>query len=67
MKIPKIGLVICNSGASNSGYLTGIIAFRIVKKFGSEIVGICSLPALTNNIPRQNQLVKKIPHIIVID
>jgi len=67
MKIPKLGLIICNSGASNSGHLTGLIAFEIVKKFGEEKVGICSLPALMNNIPRQILLVKKIPCIIVID
>jgi len=67
MKVPKIGLIICNSGASNSGYFTGLVAFEIVKKFGKEKVGICSLPALVNNIPRQTQLIKKIPYIIVID
>ena len=67
MKIPKIGLIICNSGASNSGHLTGLVAFEIIKKFGEERVGICSLPALVNNIPRQTQLIKKISHIVVID
>ncbi|MGC8896136.1 MAG: putative zinc-binding protein, partial [Candidatus Bathyarchaeia archaeon] len=40
---------------------------EVVKKFGSEKVGICSLPALANNIPRQTVLVKKIQHLIVID
>ncbi|MEM3697756.1 MAG: putative zinc-binding protein [Candidatus Bathyarchaeia archaeon] len=66
MSIPKIGLVACNSGASNTGYLTGLAALEVVKKFGSE-VGICSLPALANNISRQIVLVKKIKHLIVID
>ena len=32
-----------------------------------EKIGICSLPALVNNISRQILLVKKIPHIIVMD
>ena len=67
MKIPEIGFVICNSGSSNSGYLTGLVAFGIVKKFGEKKVGICSLPALANNIPRQTLFIKKISHIIVID
>ncbi len=67
MNIPKIGLVACNSGASNTGYLTGLAALEVVKKFGSDKVGICSLPALANNIPRQTALVKKIEHLIVID
>ncbi len=67
MKIPEIGLIVCNSGASNSGHLTGIVAFEIIKKFGEGRVGICSLPALANGVPRQILLVKKIPHIIVID
>ena len=67
MKIPKIGLIICNSGASNSGHLTGLVAFEIIKKFGEGRVGICSLPALANGIPRQILLVKRIPHIVVID
>jgi len=34
---------------------------------GRKKDGICSLPALANGIPRQILLVKKIPHIIVID
>ncbi len=67
MGIPKIGLVACNSGASNTGHLTGLAALEVVKKFGSDKVGICSLPALANNIPRQTVLVKKIEHLIVID
>jgi uncharacterized metal-binding protein len=67
MSIPKIGLIVCNSGASNTGHLTGLAALEVVKKFGSEEVGICSLPALANNIPRQTMLVKKIQHLIVID
>ena len=36
MKIPKLGLIICNSGASNSGHLTGLVAFEIIKKFGES-------------------------------
>jgi uncharacterized metal-binding protein len=64
---PKIGLVVCNSGASNTGHLTGLAALEVVRKLGSEKVGICSLPALANKIPRQTMLVKKIEHLIVID
>jgi uncharacterized metal-binding protein len=67
MSTPKIGLIACNSGASNTGHLAGLAALEVVKKFGSEKVGICSLPALANNIPRQTILVKKIQHLIVID
>jgi len=67
MSEPKIGLVVCNSGASNTGYLTGLAALEVIRRLGSEKVGICSLPALANNIPRQTMLVKKIEHLIVID
>ena len=67
MSEPKIGLVVCNSGASNTGHLTGLAALEVIKRLGSEKVGICSLPALANNIPRQTMLVKKIEHLIVID
>lgn len=67
MNTPRTGLVICNSGASNSGYLTGLAAVQVVKKLGSEKVGICSLPALANRIPRQIATVKKIEHLVVVD
>ena len=67
MSTPKIGLVVCNSGASNTGHLTGLVALEVVRKLGSEKVGICSLPALANKIPRQTMLIKKIEHLIVID
>ena len=67
MSEPKIGLVVCNSAASNTGHLTGLASLEVIKRLGSEKVGICSLPALANNIPRQTMLVKKIEHLIVID
>ena len=67
MKTPRTGLVVCNSGASNTGHLTGLAALEVVKRLGSEKVGICSLPALANNVPRQAALVKEIEHLIVID
>jgi len=66
MQLPKVGLVICNSGASNSGTSTGMAAMKVVEKLG-DVVGICSLPALVNEVSTQTALVKKIPHLIVID
>lgn len=67
MKVPKVGLLICNSGSSNSGALTGIAAMQIIKEFSSDLVGICSLPALANEIPRQMLTVKNLEHLIVVD
>lgn len=67
MNIPKIGLLICNSGSSNSGTLTGIAGMEVVKELGGDRVGICSLPALANEIPRQVLTVKNLDHLIVID
>ena len=67
MNTPRTGLVVCNSGASNTGHLTGLAAFEVVKRLGSEKVGICSLPALANKVPTQIALVKKIEHLIVVD
>ena len=66
MQLPKIGLVICNSGASNTGYLTGLAALKIINEFDNE-VGICSLPALANRVPKQTTLVKSLEHLIVVD
>ena len=67
MKIPKIGLLICNSGSSNSGTLTGIAGMEVVKELGGDRVGICSLPALVHEIPRQVATVKNLKHLMVID
>ena len=67
MKIPKIGLLACNSGGSNSGILTGIASVEVIKELGSDLVGICSLPALANEIPRQVLTVKDLPHLIIVD
>jgi uncharacterized metal-binding protein len=67
MKVPKIGLLICNSGSSNTGTLTGIAAMEIIREFSSDLVGICSLPALANEIPRQMITVKNLEHLMVID
>jgi len=67
MKLPKIGLLICNSGSSNSGTLTGIAALEVIREFSSDLVGICSLPALANEIQRQVLTVKNLEHLIIID
>jgi len=67
MKIPKIGLLTCNSGSSNSGTLTGIAAMEVLKELSGDLVGICSLPALANEIPRQVLTVKDLKHLIIVD
>ena len=67
MKIPKIGLLTCNSGSSNSGTLTGIVAMEVLKELSGDLVGICSLPALANEIPRQVLTVKDLKHLIIVD
>jgi uncharacterized metal-binding protein len=67
MKIPKIGLLTCNSGSSNSGSLTGIASLEVIKELGADLIGICSLPALANEIPRQVLTVKDLPHLIIVD
>ena len=68
MKKPEVGIIICNSGASNTGSITGIAAFKVIEKIGgNNKVGICSLPALANKVPRQSTLVQQIKHLIVVD
>ncbi|MEM4721116.1 MAG: putative zinc-binding protein [Candidatus Methanomethylicaceae archaeon] len=67
MKITKIGLLTCSSGSSNSGTLTGIAAIGVLKELGGDVVGICSLPALANEIPRQVLTVKDLKHLIIVD
>ncbi len=67
MKVPKIGLLVCNSGSSNSGMLTGIAAMGILKDLGGDVIGICSFPALANEIPRQVLTLKDLKHLIIID
>lgn len=65
--IPKVGLLICNSGASNSGTITGIASIEVVKELGNALVGICSLPSLVNQVPKQTAIVKNIPYLVVVD
>jgi uncharacterized metal-binding protein len=65
--LPQVGLFACFSGGSNTGTLTGMAALEVVRRLGGERVGICSLPATLNEVPRQSALVKKIDKIVVID
>jgi uncharacterized metal-binding protein len=67
LKFPRVGLFACFSGGSNTGTLTGIAALEVVRRLGEEAVGICSLPAILNQVHRQSALVKKIEKLIVID
>jgi len=65
--LPQVGLFACFSGGSNAGSLAGLAALEVVRRLGGERVGICSLPAILNQVPRQSALVKKIGKIVVID
>jgi uncharacterized metal-binding protein len=67
MKLPRVGLFACFSGGSNLGALTGMAALEVVRRLGHEKVGICSLPAVLNQVPRQTALVKQIENLMVID
>jgi len=66
-KLPSVGLFACFSGGSNTGSLTGMAALEVVRRLGSDVVGVCSLPAVLSEVPRQSNLVKKIGKIIVVD
>jgi len=62
----EIGIIACASNASNTGSLAGRAALKLAKILGEE-AGICSLPAIATNVPRQTNLVKSIPILVVID
>jgi uncharacterized metal-binding protein len=64
---PQVGLFACFSGASNTGSLTGMAALEVVRRLGSDMVGVCSLPAVLNQVPRQSALMRRIEKIIVVD
>ena len=63
--MPKIGLLVCGSNASNTGAITAMAALEIAKKYKN--VGILSLPSLVNRVARQTWIARKIKHIIVMD
>jgi uncharacterized metal-binding protein len=62
----EIGIIACASNASNTGSLAGRAALELAKILG-EKAGICSLPAIATNVPRQTNLVKSIPTLLIID
>jgi uncharacterized metal-binding protein len=65
--LPKVGVFACFSGGSNTGSLAGMAALEVVRRLGSDVVGVCSLPAMVNHVPRQSPMVKKIETIAVLD
>jgi len=66
-KLPRIGLFVCFSGGSNSGTLTGMAAFEVVRRLGEDKIGICSLPATLQKVSRQFDLVKQFNQLMVVD
>jgi len=44
--------------------LTGAAALELIKELGGDRVGICSLPALVHEIPRQVATVRNLKHLI---
>jgi uncharacterized metal-binding protein len=67
IKLPKVGLFACFSGGSNTGSLTGMGALEVVRRLARETVGICSLPAILNQAPRQSALMQHVESLMVID
>lgn len=67
LELPEIGLLTCFSGASNTGLLTGMAAINVLKELGDDVVGICSLPSLSNRIQRQIAITKRLKYLTVID
>jgi uncharacterized metal-binding protein len=65
--LPKVGIFACFSGGSNTGSLTGMAALEVVRRLGGDVAGVCSLPAVLSEVPRQSALVKKMGKIIVMD
>jgi uncharacterized metal-binding protein len=65
--IPEIGMLACFSGASNYGLLTGLAALNVLKEMGEDVVGICSLPSLSNQVERQIAITKRLKRLLVID
>lgn len=63
--MPKIGLLVCGSNASNTGGVTAQAALQTIKE--REDVGILSLPALVNAAERQISLAKNVSHVVVVD
>lgn len=66
-KLPEIGIFACFSGGSNTGSIAGLAALEAVRRLGNEQVGVCSLPAILNRVPRQSALIKNIEKFIIID
>jgi len=62
-----VRLFACFSGGSNTGSLTGMAALEAVKRMGSETLGICSLPAILNEVPRQSAMMQRIEKLLVVD
>jgi uncharacterized metal-binding protein len=65
--LPKVGLFACFSGGSNTGSLAGLAALEVVRRLGSDAVGVCSLPAILSDVRRQSNLVRSIEKFIVVD
>jgi len=65
--LPKVGIFACFSGGSNTGSLAGMAALEAVRRLGGDVAGVCSLPAILNQVPRQSALVRRIERIAVVD
>jgi uncharacterized metal-binding protein len=42
-------------------------ALEVVRRMGEKIVGICSLPAILNEVPRQSAMTRQIEKLVVVD
>jgi Transcriptional regulator PadR-like family./DGC domain. len=64
-ELELLGLVNSSWDTSGSGPAR-LVSIELLKAPG-DAAGICSLPAIATNVPRQTILVKSIPNLIVID
>lgn len=66
-ELPKIGIIACSGGGSNTGVLSCEACKEILKRVDSKEVSVFSLPSILNDISRQKFLLNQIKKLIIID
>ena len=64
---PRVGIFYCGGAMSSIGELTGVAAFEVMKRLGSQEVGMGCVSALAAGVPKHFRTMQSLERVLVID
>ncbi len=64
---PRVGIFYCGGAMSSVGELTGVAAFEVLKRLGTQEVGMGCVSALAAGVPKHFRTMQSLEKVVAID